>query len=131
MNMGNVQLHFDHSWIYVSSDECADIIDMNPALSRRTIKIQLHDTDRNSYEECPNLVVEPPATIREILRALDELACRVMHHSMKTVDGQRFELDDWLPEECQQVIVETCECRPANKRHCNPNWTRLCILHPT
>ena len=113
MNMGNVQLHFDHSWIYISSVECSDIIDMNPALSRRTIKVLLHDTDRNSYEECPNLVVEPSATVRDILRALDDLACRMMHHSMTTVDGQRLELEDWLPEDCQQVIVATCEGQPT------------------
>ena len=111
--MGNVQIHFDHSWIYISSDECDDIIDMNPSLSRRTIRILLHDTDRNSYEECPNIVVEPSATIREILRALDDLACRKMHHSMTTVDGQRLQLDDCLPEDCQQVIVETCAGQPT------------------
>ena len=115
MNMGNVQIHFDHSWIYVSSDECDDIIDMNPSLSWRTIRILLHDTDRNSYEECPNIVVEPSATIREILRALDDLACRKMHHSMTTVDGQRLQLDDCLPEDCQQVIVETCAGQPTKE----------------
>ena len=113
MNMGNLQLHFDHSWIYISSDECADIIDMNPDMSRKIIMIQLHDTDRNCYEDAPNLVVDPSATVREILRALDELACRKIHHSMKTVDGQSFELDDWIPEECQQVIVETCAGLPT------------------
>ena len=115
MNMGNVQLHFDHSWIYISSDENSEVIDMNPALSRRTLKVLLHDTDRNSYEESPNLVVEPSATVREILRALDDLACHKLHHSMTTVDGQRLELEDWPPEDCQQVIVEICDGQPTKE----------------
>ncbi len=101
MNMGNVQLHFDHSWIYISSDECSEIIDMNPALSRRSFQVRLHDIDSHSYEDHPNVVVEPSASVRDILRALDDLACRRMHCSMTTVDGQRLELEDWPPADCQ------------------------------
>ena len=81
MNMGNVQLHFDHDWIYISSDEHSEIIDMNPSLSRRSFQVSLYDADIDNYEDHPNVVVEPSVSVRGILRALDDLACRRMHCS--------------------------------------------------